>query len=172
MGFDKHLASSVRRATRADAADAVDVLRSSITLLCVEDHHNDPGILAQWLRNKTVEEFERWLHDPTNHVVVSLDAAAVCGVGLINRSGHIRLCYVHPRRLRFGVGRGLLYAMEAEGLHWRLPEIRLTSSATARAFYEKHGYLSDGEAVPGVVRGYPYRKRMSAAGPTHVLQQA
>jgi hypothetical protein len=36
-----------------DAPAACDVLRRSISELCVADHGNDPTILARWLSNKT-----------------------------------------------------------------------------------------------------------------------
>jgi GNAT superfamily N-acetyltransferase len=157
-------AFSVRPANLGDAAGAVDALRSSITYLCVEDHQNDAATLAHWLRNKTVEHFERWLLEATNFVAVGDDGSQVCGVGLIDQSGHVRLCYVRSDRQRIGVGGALLSALEVQASSWGLNEIRLTSSATARAFYEKQGYASNGESVPafGVARGYPYRKSLLA----------
>ena len=154
----------VRPASVADATGAVDVLRRSITELCVEDHRNDAASLAHWLRNKTVEHFERWLLEPSNVVLVCA-GVTVGGVGLVTRGGQIHLCYVAPDRQRQGVGRALLLAMEAQALRSGLEEIRLTSSATARGFYEKHGYVPDGQSVPafGVVHGYPYRKSLPGA---------
>lgn len=153
---------SVRPATLADAADAVDVLRSAITVSCVEDHRNDAATLEHWLRNKTVRQFEQWLLEPANFVAVSQAGTAVCGVGLIDRTGNLRLCYVRPEQHRLGVGRAILNALEDQALLWGLTETRLTSSATARAFYEKQGYSPDGESVPsfGVLRGYPYHKNL------------
>lgn len=58
------------------------------------------------------------------------------------------------------MGGALPSALEVQASSWGLNEVRRTSSATARAFYEKQGYASDGEPVPafGVARGYPYRK--------------
>jgi hypothetical protein len=37
----------IRDATLSDAAAACEVLRQSISELCVADHHNDPEILAR-----------------------------------------------------------------------------------------------------------------------------
>jgi GNAT superfamily N-acetyltransferase len=163
MDLQGEAARRVRPASRADVVGAVDAVRSSITELCVDDHRNDAATLEHWLRNKTVEHFERWLLDPGNFVVVSHDGAVVCGVGLLRRSGHVHLCYVRPERQRLGVGRAVLTALEAQASAWDIEELRLTSTATARLFYEKQGYRSDGEPEPGfgVVRGYPYRKRLA-----------
>jgi GNAT superfamily N-acetyltransferase len=162
MDLQGEAARRVRPATLADVLGAVDAVRRSITVLCVEDHRNDPATLEHWLRNKTVEHFERWLLDPGNFVAVSHDGAVVCGVGLLRRSGYVHLCYVRPERQRLGVGRAVLSALEARAFFWGIEELRLTSTATARLFYEKLGYLRDGEPEPGfgVVQGYPYRRRL------------
>jgi hypothetical protein len=42
----------IRDATPDDADAACDVLRRSISKLCVADHGNDPAILNAWLGNK------------------------------------------------------------------------------------------------------------------------
>src|SRR6266436_6755901 len=42
----------IRDAKAEDARAAAQVLRRSISDLCVADHGNDPVILAQWLSNK------------------------------------------------------------------------------------------------------------------------
>ncbi len=154
--------SVVRPATIADAERAVETVRSSITALCVEDHQNDAAMLEHWLSNKTVEHFERWVRDAGNLVVVSHDGAVICGVGLIRQNGHVHLCYVLPDRQRTGVGRAVLGALEAQASSWGLEEIRLTSTTTARAFYERQGYVASGPPVPvfGARQGYPYRKQV------------
>ncbi len=61
----------IRQARPEDAANAVDVLRASITQLCVDDHMNDPATLDLWLANKTVESFRCWIETPTTHLVVA-----------------------------------------------------------------------------------------------------
>ena len=60
----KPQAVEIRDATENDASEASQVLRRSIERLCVADHGHDPGILAQWLANKTPEMFCAWLHQP------------------------------------------------------------------------------------------------------------
>ncbi|MEM6296720.1 MAG: GNAT family N-acetyltransferase, partial [Myxococcota bacterium] len=72
--------TAVREAMLEDAAAIVAVLRQSITVLCVADHGNDAAALADWLANKTVENVERWLAQPGQHMVVATRAGAVCGV--------------------------------------------------------------------------------------------
>ena len=150
----------VRQATPQDAAAAVEVLRASITELCVPDHQHDPATLEAWLSNKTVENFSRWLADPENFVAVAEVAARVSGVALLHQSGEIRLCYVQPRQQRAGIGRSLLAALEARARELGLAQLQLHSTAVACAFYESQGYVSHG--APRARRGlaYPYVKRL------------
>src|SRR5437016_617199 len=131
----------IRSAAPDDAEAAVGVLRDSITQLCVADHQNDSATLDKWLRNKTPGHFVRWLASPESYVVVAEVGGRICGVGSIRKTGDLDLCYVQPGRQRSGIGRAILDALEAEAAKWGLNEVRLISTATGRAFYERHGYL-------------------------------
>ena len=152
-----------RTATPEDAEAAVRVLRRSITELCVGDHRSDPATLGEWLANKTVDSFRAWLASDRNFCVVTESDAAVNGVGLINRSGEVLLCYVTPEALGRGFGSALLAALESEARRWGVHKLRLDSTLFARRFYEKHGYVSAGDAVCsfGSSCGYPYEKALN-----------
>jgi len=104
---------SVRLAIPQDAEEAVQVLRQSITQICVVDHQNDPPTLARWLENKTPQHFLGWLADPESRLVVASSPSGLLGVGALHRSAVIRLCYVRPDIPRSGVGSSLLSALEA-----------------------------------------------------------
>jgi N-acetylglutamate synthase-like GNAT family acetyltransferase len=130
---------SVREARVADAGAVIEVVRDSITRLCVADHHNETRLLGDWLENKTTENFGIWLANEDNYCVVA-EAPSVCGVGLLHRSGEIRLLYVSPGTQRQGAGRALLERLESQALTWRLSHLHLCSTAVARPFYEASGY--------------------------------
>lgn len=161
---------AVRRATRDDAVAGTELVRASITELCVADHQNDPATLAHWLANKTPENFERWLANPDNYLVVAEndshgeDEARLACVGCLNRRGEVLLCYAHPESKGSGAGGAILRELEAQAARWALTELRLTSTGGARAFYEHHGFVSAGEplAPEGVRIGHPYVKRLDA----------
>jgi GNAT superfamily N-acetyltransferase len=157
----------IRPARLQDAPQAVEVLRASIAQLCTMDHQNDPETLEQWLRNKTTQHFERWLNASGALVLVAEVDAMVRGVGMIHDSGEIRLCYVCPGFERTGLGRALLEAAESWAAASGLKMLRLQSSATARAFYERLGYVSAGNPTQGfgITRGYPYTKNLAAGRP-------
>lgn len=152
----------VRAATLEDAGNAIAVLRASISELCAADHKKDAATLAKWLGNKTPERFASWINDPKNYVVVGIVEGELKGVGLIEIGGDLRLCYVHPDRQRVGVARLMVAELEAQAQRWGMREIRLTSSANAKGFYERLGYASAGEPIHefGVLWDFPYRKML------------
>lgn len=154
----------VRPALNADAEAAVEVLRRSITEVCLADHQNDAPTLERWLRNKTPERFRSWRSAPDNFLVVAVCAGVICGVGAIRQSSDLDLLYVHPSYQRRGIGRALLMVLESRAREWGLSTIRLIASATARPFYEHFGYeYLPAESSPGygVLYDYRYRKLLT-----------
>ncbi|HUG10607.1 MAG TPA: GNAT family N-acetyltransferase [Opitutaceae bacterium] len=155
--------SHVRPATDADAEAAVEVLRRSITELCIADHQNDGPTLGRWLRNKTPENFRVWRAAPDNCLLVAEIAGVICGVGAIRQNGSLDLCYVHPAYQRRGIGRVLVLAMESQAREWGVQNVRLISTGTARSFYENRGYVFvPEESGPGygVLNDYRYTKAL------------
>ncbi|MEA3179582.1 MAG: hypothetical protein QOI59_3105 [Gammaproteobacteria bacterium] len=137
----ERVAVAIRRARPADADAIVTVLRRSITELCVDDHHNDPGVLGGWLQNKTASNVCVWIDAPGNFMVIAEGATSgVCGVASLSAAGLILLCYVLPEVQFGGVGRALLEAVEAEARLRGLRELSLESTLSAQAFYSRHGY--------------------------------
>jgi hypothetical protein len=59
------------------------VLRRSIAELCELDHRNDPSILAQWLGDKTHENFRAWVARADNSVLVAIENGDVLAVGSV-----------------------------------------------------------------------------------------
>jgi len=72
------------------------VARSAAANADVADHRNDADTLARWLSNKTPAHFRTWLADSDNHVVVALVDDRLAGVGMLHRSGEIRLFFTAP----------------------------------------------------------------------------
>ncbi|HWM65566.1 MAG TPA: GNAT family N-acetyltransferase [Steroidobacteraceae bacterium] len=137
----ERVAVAIRRARRADADAIVTVLRRSIIELCVDDHHNDPGVLGGWLQNKTASNVCVWIDVPGNFMLIAEGGArGVCGVASLSATGLILLCYVLPEVQFGGVGRALLEAVEAEARLRGLRELSLESTLSARAFYSRHSY--------------------------------
>ena len=73
---------------------------------------NDPATLERRLRNKTESSFIGWVADSCNFVAVAELDTIIRGVGMIDTSGDLRLCYVESGFQRQGIGYALLLALE------------------------------------------------------------
>ncbi len=136
---------TIRTAVPDDAFAACDVLRRSILECCLQDHHNDPAILASWLGNKTPQNVASWFASPSNFCLVAERDGQVQGVALLTQAGKLSLCYVLPEALHTGLGKALLAGVECQARSWGVSVMRLHSTATARAFYSRHGYIHAGK---------------------------
>jgi GNAT superfamily N-acetyltransferase len=154
----------VRLASVEDAQVVTDVLRRSISQLCVDDHHNDSASLELWLKNKTVPSVRAWIESPTLFCVVACIDGTVCGSAAMNAAGEVVLCYVDPGARFRGVSAAMLEALESEARNRRLVEIRLSSTITARRFYQDRGYIAIGIPVQKFryVAGVPMVKQLSS----------
>src|SRR5262245_132660 len=122
---------SVRPAEQADADAAIDVVRQSITQLCIADHHNDEETLAAWLANKTPQNFAAWLSNTDNYCVVAEAGGRLAGVGVLHRRGEILLFYLAPGMQRRGIGKMIHDALERKAVQWQIVSLHLDSTALA-----------------------------------------
>ncbi len=153
----------IRDAVAEDAEAACQVLRRSITELCHADHRGDPGILGQWLGNKTPEFFRSWVGQPANSMLVAVEDGKILAVGSVTDAGKIALNYVSPDARFRGISRALLCALEARAAERGNTRCTLTSTATARRFYKANQHVEDGPPVSesGTIAGYPMSKLLT-----------
>jgi GNAT superfamily N-acetyltransferase len=135
----------IRTARPEDAGDACRVLRRSIAECCVQDHGEQPAILQSWLGNKTPENVASWIASPSNHTLVALKDGELVGISLLTQAGKLSLCYVLPEALHLGIGKSMLQAIEQQARAWGISVLRLHSTATARDFYARNGYILAGK---------------------------
>jgi len=156
----------IRDAIADDAAAACEVLRQSISQLCIADHRNDPAILTAWLANKKPEIVAAWATQPGNSLLVAVEGNAICAVGSVTDAGEITLNYVAPAARFRGVSRALLAALEARAAERGNTRCTLTSTETAHRFYQSTGYVDVGAPVGkfGTLSGYPMSRRLADAG--------
>jgi GNAT superfamily N-acetyltransferase len=136
----------IRPARENDAAAACQTMRRSIAELCLADHKNDPAILARWLANKTPENFLAWAARPDNCLLVAVEGDAVLSVGCVTDAGEITLNYVSPDARFRGVSGAMLKALETHARERGNGRCTLTSTGTARRFYQAAGYAEDAPA--------------------------
>jgi GNAT superfamily N-acetyltransferase len=150
----------IRDATAADAAAACEVLRASISELCVADHHNDPEILTCWLAGKTPENLAAWICDPGASMLLAVEDDVVLAVGSVRNDGEITSNYVSPAARFRGASSALLAALEARAKERGNTHCKLLSTETAHRFYFNRGYLGRGEPQRkfGTSSSYPMSK--------------
>jgi GNAT superfamily N-acetyltransferase len=154
----------IRDAMIADAQAACEVLRQSISELCVADHRNDKVILARWLSNKTPAHVVAWIERPGNSVLVAVDGDTILGVGAVTDAGEITLNYVSPAARFRGVSRMMVAALELRARERGAGRLTLNSTATALRFYRRCGWVEDGPPAGlfGSLSGFPMVKTSGA----------
>jgi len=153
-----------RPATAQDAIEAIEVVRQSIAVLCIPDHLNDKATLDRWLGNKKPDSFETWISNPENFCAVEEVSGRVKGVGLLHRSGELRLFYVAPGHERKGIGRNIHALLLSRAREWELTKLHLESTSVARLFYESLGYQPAGprRLLFGVLQAFPYQRAVAS----------
>jgi GNAT superfamily N-acetyltransferase len=160
----------IREATQADAAAACEVLRASISELCVADHYNDAVILRRWLANKTPENVARWVADPGASMLLAVNEDIVLAVGAVRNDGEITLNYVSPAARFRGASSALLAALETRARERGNSHCKLLSTETAYRFYLDRGYELTGAPQHkfGTSSSYPKTKMICRNGVSRV----
>jgi len=134
----------IREANVADAEVVADVLRRSITELCVAEHGNSGPVLEAWLANKTAESVGGWIADPGQTLLVAVAEGQIAGVAAASRFSQVLLNYVSPSHRFGGVSKALMAEVETYLRKQGCRIARLTSTGTAHRFYLDLGYEDDG----------------------------
>lgn len=128
---------------RATAEHVDEILRisiASITQLCIDDHSNDPKLLAEWLDNKTVKLMTASIEDPNNYMLVGFVGNKMVIAGGANLDGRILRNYIDPDHRFKGYGKAIMTAFEDHIRSIGLTKATLESSKTAFEFYKKLGW--------------------------------
>ncbi len=131
----------------AEAVGACEVIRRSIVELCRPDHDDLPSILQPWLANKTPETVRTWIERNPTGVIGGFYAGELAGVGAVLPGGRIVLNYVAPWARFRRVSQGLVREMERVAMERGDGICCLTSTITARGFYQALGYEEIGPSV-------------------------
>jgi L-amino acid N-acyltransferase YncA len=153
---------TIRKATPEDAEAACAVLVRSIKEICAPYYENDDKVLTEWLENKTPANVRRWIESDRSYCVVAVNAQGrVLGFASIS-GAEIMLNYVLPEALHQSIGKRMLQALEAQAIASGVDHIEVVSSISAKSFYERNGYVSNGAPryVGRIIGDYPLIKTM------------
>jgi len=149
----------IRAALPQDATQCSEVFCASIRTLCSEDHGDDEALIESWIANKTPESILGWIEKGEPQLFVAEIQHEIVAVGGITLPNEVSLNYVSPEHTGRGVSRALLEALENELKQSGAVIGTLTSTKTARQFYEACGWHVAGEIQPCMsVEGYPMEK--------------
>ncbi|WP_323501773.1 GNAT family N-acetyltransferase [Variovorax sp. RTB1] len=163
--FEVPMKVQVQPAAEDDAADACNVIRNSILECCDDDHRGDAKVLEAWLCNKTPNFVHGLIRAPNAFSVVATVDGKTVGFGSASATGEITLCYVAPSVRFRGVGKALLAAIEDHAARAGVETLRLESTRTARTFYLRNGFASEGPPVLSFgIEGQPMRKQLWSRG--------
>lgn len=148
----------------AEHAQAVcNVIKQSVSELCIADHNNDPDILQLWLSNKTPENCRVWIENKNSKSFVAIKNNIPVGISQMGINGYIYLCYLHPDETGKGTGKKLLAACEKQALSWGLKNMIVDSSYTAKQFYVSQGFEFHKEPyIENNLRSYPMIKVLTS----------
>ena len=155
---------SVAEAKPEHSEEVCNVLKQSINELCAPDYNYDENILNDWLANKTPENVKNWIESKTNYSLVALTKEnEIVGFILMSESGEILLNYVLPQYKNQGIGKHLLNSLELYAKNLGLRNIRTVSTITAKSFYERNGFVKNGEPmyVGSILGDFPLIKELA-----------
>ncbi|WP_435037534.1 GNAT family N-acetyltransferase [Pseudomonas neuropathica] len=130
----------IRPAILADAGIISRIIERSIRIGCALDHRNHPPLVSDWIGQQSADFISARLADPHCYLCIALLADKPVGVGMVQASGDISLCYVQPESFRRGVGRALMQDLEGWLRIRGVVLVNLNSTRTGRAFYQHLGY--------------------------------
>lgn len=128
-----------RQAELADAESIVTVKRAAIsdttgTYTPAQTDAWQPG-------DDAVDSFEAAIEDEQFVVIVAVSGEEIQGYGALNvEKSRVDAVYIHPDRMRKGLGSSLLRQLESRARMCGLDELEVVSSVNAAEFYESFGY--------------------------------
>jgi putative acetyltransferase len=124
------------RAAASDDATALSALIQDAVRISNSRDYNPATIeliCANFTREKVIEKMAQ------RDVFVAVSDHSIFGTVSLG-NGKLHSMFVEPRRQGEGIGRSLVKHLERHAVSSGLSALRLSSSITARPFYEKLGY--------------------------------
>lgn len=154
-----HSQPLIRKALPGEEAELHEAHMRSIREVCSRDH--------------TAEEISGWGHRPLGNrwtaaierdqILVAEIDGQVLGVGHLGvlpnnpEEGHIYALYLTPETTRMGVGAEMVNQLLDYARSKGVKVVRLYSTITAHKFYQRLGFVDEGEMQTMMIGGNPVR---------------
>lgn len=129
----------IRRFYLSDSKTLARLHRDTIRIANRADY--TPAQIRVWSERTTAKRFR----DSSKKVTrfVALEKGKLVGFGdFSEKEKELTGLYIHTHYLNKGIGAKLLLRLEKEALKKGIRTLTTTSTITAKAFYEKHGYTT------------------------------
>jgi GNAT superfamily N-acetyltransferase len=131
--------TTIRKATREDAQTAWTLRNLAIAAQCADDY--PPHLISAWTPLDIPDGFAETVEQ---HLYVADLFGEVVGTGMINlQTGKIDAIFVHPKRVRLGIGAKIVRHLEELARVKGLREMVLESTLNAVEFYRACGFSGD-----------------------------
>jgi putative acetyltransferase len=135
----KGVAATITEATIADAPAMSALMRRTVRASNAGDYSRD--VVAHLLDELSPDNVGQRMEG--RNVFVTCEDGAIIGTASFGiAAGKLHSMFVEPTRQKSGIGRALVAHLERHARSKGYKEIVVSSSLTARAFYEKLGYVS------------------------------
>lgn len=135
------------KATTEHAAVACHVIVASISEICGASGNYSSDFIEKWLENKTPENIEKWIKNSNHITYIAKYKNDVIGIIMATNQGNILLNYLLPTYLGNNVGQTLLATLENHFVQLNLKELSVSSTVTAKLFYQKSGFFISGDPI-------------------------
>ena len=140
---------SIRKANENDAQAIWGIRIAAIDSQCAG--YYPPKSLEIWTSGEMTKQFVKTVAD--RFYVATIDGLIV-GTGMIDlKSGKIDAIFVHPSKIRSGVGRKIMSYLEELALQAGLTKMILESTLNAVPFYRACGFVEETPSMYESSRG-------------------
>jgi len=153
----------------ADQELITRIIERSIRGGCARDHRNDQHQVRQWA-DRIIRQACLLLAEGIGQWRLAQWQGKPVGIAMATDHASIELCYVLPHCLRRGVGRGLMSALESHLFSHGASHAQLSSTQTARPFYQEMGYVGTGHSTPAPGFTLTYMEKCLCLAPTAAVE--
>lgn len=134
----------IRSATIGDLKAIQQLFVETIQYTCCNDY--SPAQIDVW--TASVQQVEKWEHKiNTQYFIVLEIGAEIAGFGSLEGEDYIDLLYVHKNYLRKGVASKIFDALQKKAQEYEDKVLSSDVSKTARAFFERKGFVVKRENI-------------------------